>query len=200
MAIFLLILSSIPILHGYATSTAVVSVDPDTITVGDPLPTDSFTVNINVTNVEGMYGWQVKIYFNDTILNCTSAVYPTDHVFDGKQYIPVSPVIGEDYMMFGATLYYEEDVFSGNGTLCQITFVGEAVGTSALEFDSSDTYLLDFDLNMIEMTSEEGSVTVIPEFVQWLIIPVIIITTLAAAFLSKIALSKNRPNVNTVKR
>lgn len=187
---FLLILSGISIPHGNATASAVVAVDPQTLTVGDPLPTDPFTVNITVKNVEGMYGWQVKIYFNATILNCTGAVYPTDHVFAGKQFVPLPPFIEQDYVMFGATLYYEEDVFSGNGTLCQITFIGEAVGTSDLEFNLEDTYLLDFDLDTIDMTVEHGNVTVIPEFSPSLIALLLITATLAAAILSKTEWSK----------
>lgn len=194
MVTFLLILSSMSIPHGAATPLSVVAVVPQTLTVGEegvPLPTDPFTVNITIANVVDMYGWQVKIYFDAAILNCTGAVYPTGHVFAGKQFIPVSPMIELDYVMFGATLYYEEDVFSGNGTLCQITFIGKAVGTSDLEFDPVDTYLLDYDLATIDGTTEQGNVTVIPEFPPSLTALLLIITTLAAAILSKTARSKN---------
>jgi len=194
MVTFLLILSSMSIPHGAAQPSSVVAVVPQTLTVGEegvPLPTDPFTVNITIANVVNMYGWQVKIYFDAAILNCTGAVYPTDHVFAGKQFIPVAPMIGPDYIMFGASLYYEEDVFSGNGTLCQITFIGKAVGTSDLEFNAQDTYLLDYELETIDNTTEEGNVIVIPEFPPSLTALLLIIATLTAAILSKTARSKN---------
>lgn len=194
MATFLLILSSMSIPHGAATPLPVVAVVPQTLTVGEegvPLPTDPFTVNITVANVVNMYCWQVIIYFDATILNCTGAEYPTDHVFAGKQFIPLSPTIEPDYIMFAATIYYEEDLFSGNGTLCQITFIGKAVGTSDLEFDPVDTCLLDYDLATIDGTTEQGNVTVIPEFPPSLTALLLIIATLTAAILSKTARSKN---------
>lgn len=194
MVTFLLILSSMSIPHGAATSSPIVAVVPQTLTVGEegvPLPTDPFTVNITVANVVDMYGWQVKIYFDVAILNCTGAVYPTGHVFDGKQFVPVSPMIEPDCVMFGATLYYEEDVFSGNGTLCQITFIGKAVGNSDLEFDDEATFLLDYELVAIDRTTEQGNVAVIPEFTPPLTALLLIIATLAAAILSKTAWSKN---------
>jgi len=185
---FLLILSSISIPQGGATSSAILSVVPQTITVGEvgvPLPTAPFTVNITIANVTGMYGWQVKVYFNDTILNCTGAAYPTNHVFAGKQFIPVTPMIEQDYVLFGANLFYEADVFSGNGTLCQITFIGKAVGTSDLRFDTESTYPLDYDLVKINKTLEHGNVNVIPEFPPSLIALLLITATLVATVLRK---------------
>lgn len=200
MAMFLLIVSSMSIPHGGATASAVIGIDPPALTVGDPLPTDSFTVNITLKNVEDMYGWQVKIYFDPAILNCTGAVYPTGHVFDGKQFVPVAAWITEDYVLFGATLYFEEDVFTGNGTLCHITFIGKAVGTSDLEFNDQNTYMLNFTLERIDRTLENGNVTVIPEFSPSVIVLLLITATLAAAILSKTARSKNRLDAGTLKR
>jgi hypothetical protein len=186
---FLLILSSISIPQGGATpSSTIVSVVPKTITVGEegvPLPTDPFTVNITVTNVTGMYGWQVKIYFNTTILNCTGAVYPADHVFAGKFFVPAGPMIEQNYVLVGAQLISEADLFSGNGTLCQITFIGKAVGTSNLTLDAESTFLIDYDIVKMDKTLEHGEVIVIPEFPPSLIALLLITATLAAAVLRK---------------
>lgn len=201
MVTFLLIFASMSVSHGSTmASSAIISVDPETITVGDPLPTEPFTVNITIKNVEGMFGWQVKIYFDAAILNCTGAAYSPGHVFSGKQFVPVSAMIEEDYVLFGATLYYEEDLFSGNGTLCDITFIGKIAGTSDLEFDDENTYLLDFDLEYIDSTLEHGSVTVIPEFQPLFLALLLIIATLAAAILSKTAKSQKWPHAATIKR
>ena len=186
---FLLILSSISIPQGGATSSsAIVSVVPQTITVGEegvPLPTTPFTVNITVTNVTGMFSWQVKIYYDTALLNCTKGEFPADHVFAGKFFFPVGPVIEQNYVLVGATLSNEADVFSGNGTLCQMTFIGKAVGTSDLEFDAEATCVLNYDLVKMGETLEHGNVIVILEFPQSLIALLLITATLVATVLRK---------------
>ena len=193
MAMFVLILSSASIPRGSgASSSATVAVVPQTLSVEAGVP---FTINVTVSNVTGMFGWQIKVFFNAAILNCTAATYPSDHVFAGKQFVPVSAMIEANYVLFGATLYYEQDVFTGNGRLCQITFIGKAVGNSTLQFDAESTYLLDYDLSPIGATLVPGSVNVIPEFSPWLIAPLLIITTLVAAAFSKIAWSKKQPKL-----
>jgi len=142
-----------------------------------------------------MFGWQIKVFFNAATLNCTAATYPSDHVFAGKQFVPVSAMIEANYVLFGATLYYEQDVFTGNGRLCQMTFIGKAVGNSTLQFNAESTYLLDYNLSPIGATLVPGSVNVIPEFSPWLIAPLLIIATLVAAAFSKIAWSKKQPKL-----
>lgn len=203
MATCLSILLSMPILHAGATASPAIAVIPQTITVGEegvPLPTEPFTINVTITNVTDMLCWQVKIYYDTAILNCTEAEFPTDHVFAGKLFFPAGPVIEQNYVMVGASLAYEADVFSGNGTLCQITFIGKAVGTSLLEFDVEETYYTDYDLNILDATTEDGSVTVVPEFPPSLIIPLFIMVTLAAAVLVKTAWFKRRLNARVIKR
>jgi len=199
MATCLSILLSIPILHAGATASPVIAVVPQTITVGDSLPTEPFTVNVTITNVTNMFCWQVKIYYDTAILNCTEAEFPTDHVFAGKTFFPV-PAIEQNYVLVGASLAYEADVFSGNGTLCQITFIGKAVGTSLLEFDVEETYYTDYDLNILDATTEDGNITVVPEFPPSLIIPLFILVTLAATVLVKTAWFKRRLNARVIKR
>jgi len=201
MATCLSILLSISILHAGATASPVIAVVPQTITVGDSLPTEPFTVNVTITNVTNMFCWQVKISYDTTILNCTKAELPTDNVFAGKLFYPAPAVIEQNYVMIAATLFYEEDMFSGNGTLCQITFIGKAVGTSLLEFNVEETYYTGYDTDIIlNATRENGNITVVPEFPPSLIIPLFILVTLAATVLVKTAWFKRRLNARVVKR
>jgi hypothetical protein len=189
-----------PISHADATTSAVIAVVPQTITVGDNIPTEPFTVNVTITGVTGMFCWQAKIYYDTTILNCTKAEFPTNHVFAGKTFYPAGPVIEQNYTFIGATVFNEADVFSGDGILCQITFVGKAVGSSTLQFDVEETYCTDYNLTKIDATTENGNVNVVPEFPPSLIIPLFILATLAAAVLVKTAGFKRRLDSCIIKR
>jgi len=124
---------------------------------------DVFTVNVTVTNVTDLYAWQIKLFFDPTILNCTNAWYPDGHVFAGKEIVSLEPVIDniEGFVLYGCCLLGEEENFNGNGTLCQIQFRGISRGNSSLEFAGpEETYLLNFDLNEIPNVTYDGYVMV----------------------------------------
>jgi len=156
---------------GAQVTTAVKVVAPST--VGDPgtaLPTTPFTVTLTVENVNNLYAWQVKLYFNESILytKATWVWLPSNHVFQGKQIIEVQPVVSNDtqgwYVFFGASLLGDQPKFSGTGTLFQMNFTGIKSGFSFLDVSQiPDTSLLDFigsDLVDIPFNDIDGSVQV----------------------------------------
>lgn len=119
------------------------TIDPDTLIV----------INASVVDVTNLYTWQIKLHFNPQVLKCNRAWYPSDHVFAGKPYIPVTPVIDNTngYVTFGASLMGDV-FFTGSGALCQIEFKILKRGYSHLNFSEpygADTFLLDYDLNEI---------------------------------------------------
>ena len=128
------------------------------------------TIDVMVANVEDLFLWQIKLYFDNTMLKCTEDMvwYPEDHVFAGKSILPVTPVVWEDadgwYITFACTLVGAETTFYGTGTLCKINFTCIAVGTSTLTFDMEplyrDTFLWDYELEFISFTVTDGEVTV----------------------------------------
>jgi len=129
---------------------------------------DVFTVNVTVTNVTDLYSWEIKLFFDPTILNCTSAWYPDDNVFAGKEIVLLEPVIDniEGSVLYGCSLLGEEqETFNGNGTLCQIQFRAISRGDSSLEFAGPEedfgTYLLNFDLNKIPSVAHGGYIIVV---------------------------------------
>ena len=120
--------------------------------VNTTIPTSPITVKIAVLNVIDLFAWQIKLYFNATMLNLTTdgVWYPSGHVFADRVFIPVSAVVSSDekgfFIAFGASLLGEESSFSGSGVLCQMNFTRIAEGASALSFSkpfSKDTFLLD---------------------------------------------------------
>ena len=131
---------------------------PSEITVP---PSETFTVNVTIADVTDLCAWQVKLYFNSSILNCTTALYPEDHIFAGKDIVSLNPVIDnmEGYVLHGCCLLGEEENFNGSGTLFQIKFKALPGGASLLMFSGLNTYLLDYDIHEIPCRTQDGYVT-----------------------------------------
>lgn len=122
---------------------------------------DKFKINASVANVQDLYAWQIQLTFNASVLNLTSAFYPTDHVFAGKTFMAVSPSIDNvnGRIIFGATLLGNVTGFAGNGTLCQIEFKIKHDGQSGLNFSKpygTRTWLKDSNLILITATATDG--------------------------------------------
>lgn len=126
-----------------------------------------FTVNVTVVGVADLYAWQAKLSFDNSVLNCTGAWYPEDHVFDGKEFVSVEPVIDntEGYVLHGCCLLGEEETFNGDGTLFQIEFKAFSGGKTLLELSEiipggGDTFLLDHNGQDILIGKFDGYVMV----------------------------------------
>jgi hypothetical protein len=204
MALFLSILLSISILHAGATASPVIAVVPQTITVEDPLP-KPFIINVTIANVEepGLYAYQFKLYYNNTILKGTEVVLPPDHFLTptlspGNIFVTELKVYHDlGYVSAAVTLMADEPGKTGSGTLATITFNATNVGSCTL--DLRDIILVDSDMNDIPHDISDGNVTVVPEFPS-LIMLLFILVTLAAAILVKNPWFKKRLNANVVKR
>jgi hypothetical protein len=137
-------------------SGPIVSISPSS---GSVKVGSNVTIAVNVANVTKLYTWQIMLYFNSSVVECAGAWYPDDHVFAGRPFIPVAPSIGQDNVALGASLVGSGQ-FDGSGTLCLINFTGLAQGNCPLQFDVEGTFLLDSDLNSIQITIIQGSLTV----------------------------------------
>jgi len=93
-------------------------------------PGSLFIVNATVKAVTNLTIWQIKLTWDATLLNCTRAFLPTDHVFKGVEdaggnVIAPSPIIKPGSVQYGASYILPpatEWSFNGTGTLCQIEF------------------------------------------------------------------------------
>jgi hypothetical protein len=155
-------IGSFPIVVG--DPGTVVKVDPATKTVEQGV---TFSIDVLVVDVVDLYTWQIKLQFDPTVLQCEGATYPSDHVFAGQPIVPVTPVIDNigGTVLYGCTLMGGATTFTGSGKLCRIDFRGIKSGTSSLQFlgaPTADTYLLNYDMDTIPITVEDGSVTVQP--------------------------------------
>jgi len=141
-----------------AQSTAVIGVDPQYLAV----PTGTiFTVNINISNVEapGLYGYDLKLYFNSALLNCTEAVLPADHFLAGGLEIirEINNTVGYVHLVVMLTGIVPGK--TGSGILAKVTFSGIGIGTSSLEI--KEVTLLDTHGNEIMYKADNGAVKVI---------------------------------------
>jgi hypothetical protein len=152
------------ITKGFA-QTSTMFVDPpniQNITVGN-----TFVVTLKVENVQHLYGWQIQLLWDPSILACQKAEYPTtDYVFAGNITVPVTPVIDNvtGMLKFGSSLLGVGS-FSGSGSMATVTFEVVATGSSPLNFSlpyGEDTFLLDEDLNVMPSTLQNGFFTNAP--------------------------------------
>jgi hypothetical protein len=182
-------------------SLPIVSVEPPTVTIS--APGDSVMVEVNVTGVTNLYGYDLFVGYDNTTLeqNGISVIGP-------GQVVPVSSA---DYSF--ADISYSGMVivnvgflenpdhppsFNGTGTLLWITFTGKAVGTSALKLNNTDVYpiyvstLYNRNQDPIPSTLIDGEIQVMSEFPTAVMTPLLMISTLAAVLLAKIWLRKRR--------
>lgn len=157
-----LFLAAALIITGMAT-TNVVSAKQTTIYV-DPLEIidlaltegKTFDINVSISDVgePGLYAYQFKLYYDNTILEATAVVLPDGHF--------LTPAPDEDpIFVTELKVYHEEGYVSaaltsmgdvlepkiGSGTLVTITFNVTSIGGCTLE--TSDIILVDPDLNDI---------------------------------------------------
>mgnify|MGYP001031568468 CR=1 FL=1 len=136
-----------------AQTTTRLFVEPEII---DPalVRGNTFTINCSVADVMDLYLWQIKLFFDPTILNCTGAWYPPDHIFASKDGMPITPVMNNTmgYVFQGYSLLAGVSGATGSGVLCQMSFEVIDYGRSWLNYSEpygEDTSLLDSNLQLI---------------------------------------------------
>jgi hypothetical protein len=161
IAITLMAIITINMHQLFATPSPTLLVKPPSIIDPTVAPGSTITINASVVDITDLTTWQVTILYNSSILNCTSAWYPTDYVFAGKSTIPVIPVIDNlhGYVQHGCTLMIGQTGFTGSGTLCQIEFQVLDHGNTTLHFSEpygSDTFLWDSNDELIPISIQDG--------------------------------------------
>ena len=184
---------------GAQTSSIVVSVSPQISTgrVGE-----TFTVNITLSNVQNLYGLDVTLNWNATVLqvvNSTSLLGVESHS-DGVLHEPVSIVenstsqtVGEYHLV--ATSQNPADSFNGSGTIATVTFNVTKLGHTELDLQSepADHPLPDEVSVLIDHTDVRGSFdAVIPEFPGVFAVAMLFAVATVGLLFSKKLFKKNR--------
>jgi hypothetical protein len=172
MLIGALLLLAVPMVPAQAQDSRVgrkllqdttLSVDPSSAEVDVEITT---TMDIYVENVTDLAYVDMYVIFDPELLEVVDA----DSGASGVQ-IEIGPFLGTDVIVDynevdqdEGEIYFTQEVFSdtvsGNGVLATITFQGIASGTSDITIDEVDLYLVDGEDELIDVSVENGSITV----------------------------------------
>jgi hypothetical protein len=137
-------------------SSTVLFVEPKSVqgTTGQ-----SFTVNVSISNVADLYGWQLELSWNSSVLNAKNVTEGPMLRSSGNSTF-FSPelnnaagnlsVVCTRLLTFGSTV----TGVSGHGTLMTIQF--EVIGSGACDLNLYDTKLIDSNERVISCTVQDG--------------------------------------------
>ncbi len=140
------------ILINYAQpSTATISVSPQSITAAIG---QNFSINVNITNVLDLYGWELKLSWNQTLLDAVDAIEGPFLKAGGSTFF--SPRINNTagYVLLDCTLVGYILGVNGSGILATITFHVKDGGECPL--DLCDVILLNSLEQLIPSQAEDG--------------------------------------------
>ena len=164
VALLLVILTSLSLPFPVVSAAATVSIDPRTPTVWGT--DESFTMNITVSDVSGLYGWEGQLFYDSSILSCLSASEGPFLKNAGGTYFNVS--ITNDFdttrgrIKAFNTLLGQIPGVDGSGVLLTVTFLTKALGISLLDIES--VILADVNSNTLPHTEVDGGVQVVRQF------------------------------------
>lgn len=118
----------------------VVAIEPAEIK--DISPGGTFTVNVTVTDVSEVYGWQVNITFNPQILNVENVTEGTFLKQLNKTVFMKTIDNTGGYVLLSCLFFpVPEQGASGSGLLAQVNFTVKGSGSSSLHFEGDGTKL-----------------------------------------------------------
>ncbi|MEM1540402.1 MAG: cohesin domain-containing protein [Candidatus Bathyarchaeia archaeon] len=204
IAVFISMLTYYSILISAAQNSGetIVKVDPSTISVDKG---EKFTVNVTVIDVQNLYGVEIVVRWNASLLQLVSVdirLGVNSHP-DGVLYEPFMNITQENIgeYLIAATSYTPAPPFNGSGNIIRMTFQAIDDGESVIDLE---TKLYDYpppdreprESLPIPHTTIDGNVTIIPEFSN-MIIPVMVLI-LVTVILT--LLTRNQKRLNFVKR
>jgi hypothetical protein len=139
----------------YSSTDVVVYVYPNIVETNVD---KSFEVEVRIANVVGLYGYELKLYFNKTLLQATSlskgTFFPDYNILEFKK--EISNVQG--YVWYAVSLLNPETPKSGSGSLVKVSFKALSEGNSSLSL--KDVMLGDINANPISFVSSDGFVKI----------------------------------------
>jgi hypothetical protein len=124
---------------------------------------ESFSINVKITDVSDLYGWEFKLYWNSTILNCTNAVVQTPAEWQNNK-LDYAPGLESNYNITHARYWAAQSAanpapsFSGSMTIATLTFQALQPGTTLLIL--TDTVLGDSTAEPITFNVSSGAISV----------------------------------------
>jgi hypothetical protein len=177
----------------YAESTRIF-LDPASQTVA--AVGDIYTVNVSISDVSNLYGYELKLYYNSTLMNGTQAIEGPFLKSGGGQTFFYTVNFTDNYnsthglLYIACTLTENLSGVSGNGVLATIKFESLALGNSSL-LHLADVKASDPNASSISHEDSDGIITVLPEFTSLLAALTLIIASVFAILLEKRTMHKS---------
>lgn len=159
-AILLALLASLFIPYKAGAENTTLYVEPQSVKVWGV--GESFTINIKVTEVGGLYGWQIKLYYNPNVLNATGIDEGPFLKTQGETLFNFTFNQMQGQVAAFDTLIGDVPGASGTGVLLTITFKAKNIGNSMLDLAETETILGDKNGNKIIHNVIDGVVQVVP--------------------------------------
>jgi len=186
-----LLLLSIPMAYAQLPQIFIEPSHSDVGMVGQTFSVEVW-LNVSQANVTNLFGWQVKVGFNTTILNATNAGLMPGHPHEGLDTMFSRLVYNADgYILVVSSLidFGQSVNVTENKPFCYINFTSTAEGNSSLtqlDIDAvGGTYMLDNTGTRIPLEGVDGDVTVVPEFASIMVLALMTSITAALVLLRK---------------
>lgn len=151
-------------LSGSSATTVYVYPSTKAVTVGQ-----SFNIDIRVSNVLDLYGWEFKLGWDPNLLNVVEVTEGPFLNQSGNTFFTKKINNTAGYLLVDCTLLGDVRGVNGSGTLAYVKFRAEKEGSCNLVL--YDTKLVNSSEEPIDHTAKDGSVTV-SESVGGVIVPV----------------------------
>jgi hypothetical protein len=177
--IILLSLLILYVFYNGATSVnaqeTTVYIDPTSLSISQI--GETFSINISISNVTNLFGYDIMLWYNTTMMDCVNIEWPKNHfltpILNPTNIFKIKDIEDNYNETTGAvrvvaTLLDEEPPKNGSGLLVTITFKSTAPdGPSPLKLYwpgyAYPVKLSDPDGNPIPCSGTDGEVVVIPE-------------------------------------
>jgi len=147
-----------PVLLRYQhTQGAVLYVDP---AVSEARVARELTVEVNVANATDLYGWELRLSYNNTVLNLTEITQESFLRDVGITYFSYKKSLTENTVVADCTLLGNVPGASGSGTLATFKFYVRNTGVSFLDLFNT-TLLSSFEKDL-DYTTIDGVFNSIP--------------------------------------
>jgi hypothetical protein len=133
------------------TRSVTVAVSPPSITAN---VNQGFSIDVDVSNVLDLYGWEFKLGWNASILAEVSVNEGSFLNSSGNTFFTYYLNTTDEHLVVDCTLEGQVPGISGNGTLATIVFYAMNAGQTALSL--YDIVLYDSAEQLINCTSQDG--------------------------------------------
>jgi hypothetical protein len=112
------------------TSTTTVYVNPE---INFGAPGQNFAIDIDISEVFDLYGWEVRLRWNSSLLNVTQVTEGSFLKTEGETFFTYKLNNTEGYIIIDCTLLGDVAGVNGNGTLVTVQFHIKTSGGSTLD-------------------------------------------------------------------